>query len=342
MGQKEKILEFLKEHKTASSKELGALLGISRQALNKHLKELISKSLIIKIGKTKSAIYAIQTSDNKIKTKLYSFKKEYSLFNLEEDKVFHEISLLSKLSKLVNEKAYKIIEYAFTEILNNAIEHSESQKCVVELLLDNYDFQFTIRDFGIGIFYSIYKKFDLDNENMAIGELIKGKTTTIKERHSGEGIFFTSKAADIMTIRSHKIKLIFDNKSKDMFLEEKKRIQGTEVKFSISKNTKKNLTDIFTTYAPEEFDFKFNRTKVAVKLFLENYVSRSEARRLLYGLDKFKEINLDFQGVKFIGQGFADEIFRVFSRKHPEIIIKTRNVNDVIQQMIIHVKEEPN
>ena len=78
------------------------------------------------------------------------------------------------------------------------------------------------------------------------------------------------------------------------------------------------------------------------KLFLENYVSRSEARRLLYGLDKFKEINLDFQGVKFIGQGFADEIFRVFSRKHPEIIIKTRNVNDVIQQMIIHVKEEPN
>jgi anti-sigma regulatory factor (Ser/Thr protein kinase) len=338
MDQKEKILTYLKEHKTANSKQLVSLLGISRQALNKHLKELISKSLILKIGHTKSAVYAFYSSDNKIQANAFSFKKEYILSNIEEDKVFNEISLLSNLNKLVNENAYNIIRYAFTEILNNAIEHSRSQKCIVELLLNHYDFQFIIRDFGIGIFYSIYKKYNLDHENMAVGELIKGKTTTMKERHSGEGIFFTSKAADFMAIRSHKIKLIYDNKTNDLFLKEMRRIKGTEVKFSISKNTKKKLADIFTTYAPEEFDFKFNRTLVAVRLFLETYVSRSEAKRLLYKLDKFKEIILDFKGVKSIGQAFTDEIFRVFQNNHPGIIIKTKNTGDIIKQMITHVK----
>jgi len=336
MDQKEKILTYLKERKTATGKELAALLGISRQALNKHVKELIRKSLISKIGNTKNALYTYEHRQ----AKTFSLKKEYLLSNLEEDKVFYELSLMSNLNRLVNERAYHIIEYAFTEILNNAIEHSESQQCTVEWRLDHYDFQFVIRDFGIGIFYSIYRKLNFDSENTAVGELIKGKTTTMQEKHTGEGIFFTSKAADMMTIRSHKIKLIYDNKNNDIFLGEKRWIKGTEVRFSISKNTRKILADIFTAYAPEEFDFQFNRTRVVVKLFLDTYISRSEARRLLHGLDRFREIILDFKGVKVMGQGFADEIFRVFAQKHPEITIKTQNVSAVIAPMIAHAKEE--
>jgi hypothetical protein len=38
-----------------------------------------------------------------------------------------------------------------------------------------------------------------------------------------------------------------------------------------------------------------------------------------------------------IGQGFTDEIFRVFQNKHPDIIIKTENVIPTVQQMIRHV-----
>ena len=62
-------------------------------------------------------------------------------------------------------------------------------------------------------------------------------------------------------------------------------------------------------------------------------ISRSEARRLLLGLEKFKEIILDFKDVKKIGQGFADEIFRVFHNRHPNIVINTVNVSPTIKQM---------
>ena len=339
MNTKNEIIEYLKQHKTATGKELCAFLAISRQALNKHLKELINNSLIIKMGNTKNAIYECTSPSSKKRiSKKVLYKKEYKLPGLKEDKIFNELALISNLKKNVTESSLNIIQYAFTEILNNAIDHSKSNRCVVEILLDQYNFQFIIRDFGIGVFYSIYEKFNLYDENAAVGELIKGKTTTMKERHSGEGIFFTSKSADIMQLRSHNINLAFDNKKKDVFLQEKKSIKGTKVQFTISKNSKRKLGDIFCDFASEEFEYRFDKTKVAVKLFQNTYVSRSEAKRLLFGLNEFKEIVLDFKGVNSIGQGFADEIFRIFRKNFPDIVIKTENVSDVLKPMIKHVE----
>ncbi|MFQ5585624.1 MAG: STAS-like domain-containing protein, partial [Thermodesulfobacteriota bacterium] len=264
-------------------------------------------------------------------------KKTFDIKGLEEDKVFLELAPFLNLKSRLSKNALGIAHYAFTEILNNAIDHSESTKCQVEVSLDQYNFTFCIRDFGIGIFHSIFTKFNLVDENAAIGELIKGKTTTMKEKHSGEGIFFTSKASDTITFRSHKISLTFDNNKKDVFVEEKKFIKGTGVSFSISRHSKKNLDKIFSHFAPEEFDYRFERTRALVKLFHQDYVSRSEARRMLYGLDKFREVILDFSGVKSIGQGFADEIFRVFRNAHPDIIIKTENLAPALQPVIKHV-----
>ena len=100
---------------------------------------------------------------------------------------------------------------------------------------------------------------------------------------------------------------------------------------------KKLLDEIFSHFAPEEFDYRFDRTKALVKLFYQDYVSRSEAKRLLYGLDKFKEIILDFKGVKSIGQGFADEVFRVFKIAHPDKVIKIENLNPSLKPIIDHV-----
>ena len=51
----------------------------------------------------------------------------------------------------------------------------------------------------------------------------------------------------------------------------------------------------------------------------ENLISRSQAKRLLARLEKFKIVMLDFEDVATIGRAFADEIFRVFTNNHPEI-----------------------
>ena len=334
MDTKEKILALIKNKKALSGVQLSETLGISRQAVNKHLKQLMQNGSIIKEGVTRGAVYKIATAEKKVKN---SFKKSYFLKGLEEDKVFQQVDLALNLSRLISPKAYEIARYSFTEMLNNAIDHSQSEKSQVEVFVDEFNFQFRIRDYGIGLFFSIYDKFNLPDENSAVGELIKGKTTTMREKHTGEGIFFTSKVADKMFFRAGRIKLLFDNQKKDIFIEEMKKVRGTEVYFSIKKRTRKKLEDIFSIFAPEEFDYKFEKTRAMVKLFQKEYISRSEARRLYHGLDKFKVITLDFKGVKTLGQGFADELFRVFMQDHPQIFFELVNLKPSLQTMIHHV-----
>ena len=150
-----------------------------------------------------------------------------------------------------------------------------------------------------------------------MGELLKGKVSSLPERHTGEGIFFASKAADAMTFRSHTVQLLFDNRKNDVLVEEKRFVDGTDVEFRLRRRSRRKLSDLFAEFAPERHDYRFEKTRVLVRLFQKDYTSRSEARRLLAGLDRFKEIELDFEGVSRIGQGFADEIFRVFANAHP-------------------------
>lgn len=334
MDMKEKILALVKEKKGLSGVQLSEVLGISRQAVNKHLKPLLQNGSLIKTGVTRGAVYKIATSGKKPSK---TFRKSFFLDGLEEDKVFQQISLALNLTRTISPKANEIARYAFTEMLNNAIDHSQSENCHVEVIVDEFNFQFRIRDYGMGIFFSIYDKYKLSDENSAVGELIKGKTTTMPEKHTGEGIFFTSKVADNMFFRSHKIKLLFDNHQKDIFIEEMKNIRGTEVFFSVKKRTRKKLEDTFSIFAPEEFDYKFEKTRAMVKLFQREYISRSEARRLHHGLDKFKVIVLDFKGVKTIGQGFADELFRVFMQNYPEITLEIVHLKPSLQTIINHV-----
>ncbi len=336
MNTKDKILKYLKEKKSASGRDLSQSFGISRQAANKHLKELILNGKVMKEGTTKGAIYRSSLTGRKSQS-VQRFRKICSLQGLEEDTIFEEVELLLNLRKNLKKNVFEIIHYTFTEILNNAIEHSQSKKSYIEIILDQYRCNFQIRDYGIGIFYSIFTKFNLSDETSAIGELIKGKTTTMKEKHTGEGVFFTSKSGDVITFRSHKINLIFDNLKRDVFVEERKVIGGTEVNFSISRNSKRGLQTIFAEFAPRKFGYRFEKTKAFVKLFQKECISRSEARRLLLGLDKFKEIILDFKGVKSLGQGFADEIFRVFRKKYPNTIIGTENLNPTLKPIIKRV-----
>ena len=51
-------------------------------------------------------------------------------------------------------------------------------------------------------------------------------------------------------------------------------------------------------------------------------------------VDQFKTVVLDFHGIDKVGQAFADEIFRVYSRGHPDIEIIPKNATPEVQQMI--------
>jgi hypothetical protein len=67
-------------------------------------------------------------------------------------------------------------------------------------------------------------------------------------------------------------------------------------------------------------------------------MSRSQAKRLLTRFDRFLEVVLDFTGVDLIGQGFADELFRVFAAAHPKVHLSPINCNENVEKMIHHVQ----
>jgi hypothetical protein len=221
--------------------------------------------------------------------------------------------------------------------LNNAIDHSMSKRCAIEIRLDASKITFSVRDRGIGVFYSIAEKFRLQNEHDAMIELIKGKTTTQPHAHSGEGIFFVSKAADRFLLRSHHLQIEWDKQRDDVFVAGPRFLQGTLATFEIGRNSRTRLEKVFSEFAPEEYDFQFLKTRVLVRLLRKDYVSRSEAKRLLHNLDKFAEIELDLRDVQNLGQGFADEVFRVFQTAHPDIVIRFVNASDAVAAMIRHV-----
>ena len=199
------------------------------------------------------------------------------------------------------------------------------------------DVQFRIRDYGIGAFFNVQKTFRLEAEFDALEHLFKGKQTTAPERHSGEGIFFTSRVADQFSLRSHKLTAVVDNEQHDVFVQEARNLTGTEVFFRIKRQTKKSLSELFQKFTST--DFAFDKNEVRVKLSREgDLLSRSRAKRLLAGLEKYRQITFDFSGVKELGQGFADEVFRVFQRNHPEIQILFSNARPVVEFMILRAK----
>ena len=138
-------------------------------------------------------------------------------------------------------------------------------------------------------------------------------------------------------------KLIIENIVSDFAIEEmNERILGTEVYFEIEEDTQRSMSELFHQYSFDHEKLVLDTTTVPIKLFDsgEVWISRSQARKILNGLDKFKQVVFDFKGVDLIGQGFADEIFRVYQRQHPEMVLTGINMNDTVALLVERAKND--
>ncbi|OGH12181.1 MAG: hypothetical protein A2857_03335 [Candidatus Levybacteria bacterium RIFCSPHIGHO2_01_FULL_36_15] len=341
MDIKQAILNVANKNKTFKTADIVNYYKgqYTRQYVSSVINQMVKQGILLKGGSTASAFYALpQNTDQIYEAIKLRFKRE----SLEEHRVFNSIRDKHDLIKNLHENVSSILFYAFTEMLNNAIEHSESKYVEIEMRVDARNLNFVINDFGIGVFRNVMKKRGLKSEIEAMQDLSKGKTTTVPHSHTGEGIFFTSKVADIFELDSFGYKMRVDNLIKDVFFQETTEIKkGTKVTFTISIHSKKHLSDIFNKFVTEPGEVGFDKTEILVRLFIQGtiYISRSQARRILAGLEKYKTIVLDFDKVKTIGQAFADEIFRVFQQRHPEIKIQPINMIEPVKFMINRVEK---
>jgi anti-sigma regulatory factor (Ser/Thr protein kinase)/biotin operon repressor len=340
METRERIVAILKRRGGLSGAGIAADLGISRQAAHRHLRRLVDQGVLQKTGRTRDAVYRLTSRKRAEAAPPAVFRRTYPTEGLQEDLVFAEVDRRLALGKSVSPNAHRILTYAFTEMLNNAIEHSHAEECAVEATLGPREVIVIIRDRGVGVFRSVADRYRLRAEEDSVGELLKGKATSMPERHSGQGIFFTSKACDRLELRSHRIELVFDTRGHDVVVNVRRALVGTAVTMAVSRSARRKLAEVFSEFAPEAYDLQFEKTRVLVRLAARDYVSRSEARRLVARLEQFREAELDFSKVTSLGQGFADEIFRVFARAYPSVKLTRSNVAPALDAVIRSVVDE--
>ncbi len=176
----------------------------------------------------------------------------------------------------------------------------------------------------------------LSDERESLLELAKGKLTTDPERHSGEGVFFTSRAVDRFVIFSGGLSFSHEKVGHDFPFGHDDVHQGTTVVTRHAHTSQTDLTKTFNQFAAPG-EYTFSKTIVPLRLAVfgnENLMSRSQARRVLARVERFRTVVLDFDGVGFVGRAFADEVFRVFAAQHPDMEIIPIHTNAVGGQMI--------
>ena len=336
---------------------------IEREAIvNELIQEIVRKkdgfsapSFAEKHGLTTQSVYRyINTlaNDGKLTKEKKGRKNVFKLVN-KELFLTHEIKGLSEdlvwnrevrpfLSDLPS-IAFTNLAYAFTEMLNNAIDHSGGTTVQIMVMKNAYQTSITIKDNGVGIFTKIANAMNLEEKSFAILELAKGKFTTEPDSHTGEGIFFSSRVVDDFAIFSDNLAFLGPTSNTPPYIDKSKYVRnGTVVLLTINNPHEETSQQVFErfTEAPESYGF----TKTLVPVRLLEYgdekplvVSRSQAKRLMVRFERFENIILDFSGIDEIGQGFADELFRVFPNQHPNTTLTPINYNAQIIGMINRV-----
>jgi len=320
------VIANLAEHEGDIVKVAVEKFGCSRQAVFKHLQKLVAEGVVIEEGRTRGKTYKLAP--------LVEWHKEYALPGLSEDKVWREDVAL-RLGKLP-ENVLNLWHYGVTEMVNNVIDHSGAKALFIYISKTAASTEIDLQDDGVGIFRKIKKAANLDDERHAVLELAKGKFTTDPANHSGEGIFFTSRMFDQFSIYSGTVYFGHQFAKREDWILKTGPVEGTRVFMALDNHTARTTKKVFDKFATGE-DYGFNKTVVPVQLTEygdSNLVSRSQAKRLLARFDRFKVVMLDFAGVKSIGQAFADEVFRVFQGRHPEVELIETNANAEVSKMI--------
>lgn len=327
---RQRALVLIAEEGHGVAGRLAAEFDLSRQVANNHLQALLRSGQVSAQGNTRARVYRL--------VNVHEAMRSYPRAGLREDIVWREI--FAPACAGLRENVRDIWRYGVTEMVNNAIDHSDSLQVHVGVRRNALHTDAWVADDGVGIFLKIQRAFNLYDAREAILELAKGKLTTDPEHHSGEGIFFVSKVFDVFDIRSGRLHFMHDDGTLDMPMERPADAPGTLVLMRLANDSPRTAKSVFDEFAtPEEYTFA--KTIVPVRLAQyegEKLVSRSQAKRLSQRFERFRHVVLDFEGVAEIGQAFADELFRVFAMAHPAVVLAPINMTSAVASMVSRAK----
>ena len=266
--------------------------------------------------------------------------RRYPLAGLQEDAPWRED--FSPCLHLPDPVA-RIAQHVFTELLNNAIDHSGGTQVTVSVRQTPWQLQVLVSDDGRGVFDTIGTRYQIDDPGAAMLELAKGKLSTQPERHTGRGLFFTAKLADVFDLHANGRAFQQRSWQRERWHAGRPACrQGTSVYAAIALDTDRTLDSVLRRYSLDGSSYRFERTVVPLALLTGPQVgldSRATARRVAARLGVFRRVELDFEGLDEVGHGFIDELWRVFAREHPELQLVPVNMAPRVAEMVASVRE---
>ena len=321
----EKVRTLVDARGAVANRDVARALRISPATSHRLLRALVTAGVLQRAGAGPAARYALRP-----------VRRRFALAGLDEDRAWRQVSADVARIRPLDEEEARSLRYAASEVINNAIDHSGGRRVEVDVAFEQKGTTVTrVRDDGVGVFRRVCETFGFATPADAIVQLEKGKLTSDPSRHSGEGLFFSSKVVSRFRIESRGAAWVVDNLIHDSTIAASGLAQGTLVTLTTVRGRTPRLAEAFAAYTDPE-TLRFGRTRVTVKLSAlgDAFVSRSEARRLVARWTDFTHVTLDFSGVEMVGQGFCDEVFRVFASRHPAVTIEPVGMNDPVAFMV--------
>lgn len=319
-------------HPTTLAAHVVERTGMSRASANKALARLVALNWLVREGSPRRPVHRPGL--------LRQVVQQYPLAGLQED-----VPWARDFAPYVTVPPHvlQMAQHAFVELLNNAIDHSEGTSVTVSLRQTPNHVQLLVSDDGRGLFDKIEAAFDIADPTLAMFELSKGKLTSAAKRHTGRGLFFTSRLADVFDLHANQV--AFQQRDWDGAGWRPGRAlqrRGTSIYASIALDTTRTLESVLNRWSLDGLGYGFERTVVPVRLMTSDQVgleSRAQARRVAARLGAFKRAEIDFDGVARIGHGFADELFRVQTGEQPALNLCPINMSPAVAEMIRSVQE---
>jgi len=318
------------QHGNALATRVAERLGVTRRSSQLLLGKLVAAQWLCRGGTLRRPVYRPGA--------LKQVVQRYALAGLQEDLPWAR-DFAPFFDLPVN--VIRLAQHAFTELLNNAVDHSGGGSVTVSMRQTPLHLQLLVSDDGCGLFERIQQSFAIDNPTLAMLELGKGKLTSQPARHLGHGLFFTSRLADMFDLHANQAAFQFRGWDRRRWVAGKPMARrGTSIYLGIALDTQRTLDDVMRSHSADARGYAFETTAVPLALMTDarsGLESRAQARRAAARLQDFRCAELDFTGIADVGHGFADELFRVFARAHPGVELRPVGMTPRVAAMVASV-----
>ncbi|MBI1726077.1 MAG: DUF4325 domain-containing protein [Candidatus Rokubacteria bacterium] len=321
----ERVRRLVDRRGEIQNRDVARALHVSPATAHRLLQALTTGRILERRGRGRAARY-----------RLRNLRRRFRRAGLDEHRAWEGVAAEIARIRPLDTASARTLAYAASEMLNNAVDHSGGKTVEVAVRFERAGATVAaVRDDGVGVYRRISEDFGYATPPDAIVQIEKGKLTSDPARHSGEGLFFSSKAVTRFRLESQGTAWIVDNQVRDSAIAPSEIRRGTRVELVVLPGHVPRLEDVFAAYTDPE-SLRFTRTRATIKLagLGTTLVSRSEAKRLVARLTDFRQAILDFSGVQVAGQGFCDEVFRVFAHAHPDVTLEPVGMNDTVAFMV--------